>query len=161
MTSIEKRLTDALAPIGWPIFNGVYQGKAKSYIVLRHSDLPALPGDDRPGALRILVYVDIYCPLSGNPTATVNAVRRALYNAGMTYPTTEDASDADTRHIVVECEAIGSPELAEPVTEPPAQTPPAEQPEEEAGTESTAETLPAAPEAPGTSSSAGGGSRWA
>lgn len=160
MTSIEKRLTDALAPIGWPIYNAVYKGKAKSYLVIRHSDYPAAPGDDRPGALRILVYVDIYCPLSGNPTATVNAVRRALYNAGMTYPTTEDASDADTRHIVVECEAIGSPELAEPVTEPPAQTARAEQPEE-TGTSSSAETLSAAPEAPGTSSSAGGGSRWA
>ena len=140
MTSIEKRLTDALAPIGWPIFNGVYQGKAKSYIVLRHSDLPALPGDDRPGALRILVYVDIYCPLSGNPTATVNAVRRALYNAGMTYPTTEDASDADTRHIVLECEAIGCTGLDEPEeTVTATEAAPAQAAATETGTATTAE----------------------
>ncbi len=159
MSSIEKRLTDALAPIGWPIFNSVYAGPAQSYLVIRHSDHPAMPGDDRPGALRILVYVDIFCPLGFNPVATVNAVKRALYSAGMTYPTTEDASDADTRHIVVECEAIGSPELEEPAETSAQSTPPL--PLEDSGTAATEETLPAAPDATGTSSSAGGGSRWA
>ena len=63
MTSIEKRLTDALAPIGWEIAVTVYKGTADRYLVIRHSDHPVDHGDDRPGALRVLVYVDIYCPL--------------------------------------------------------------------------------------------------
>lgn len=156
MTSIEKRLTDALTPIGWKIYNAVATGKEDRYLIIRHSDHPALPGDDRPGALRVLVYVDVYCPLAFNPVATVNAVRRALYNAGMTYPTTEDASDDDSRHIVIECEAIGSPELEEPA------------PAQDAGTGNTAAAEPAETQDSGTASTAAGTeatvevrSRWA
>ena len=174
MTSIEKRLTDALAPIGWEIAVSVYKGPADRYLVIRHSDHPIDHGDDRPGALRVLVYVDIYCPLDFNPVATVNAVRRALFAAGCTYPTTEDASDDDTRHIVIECEAIGSPELTEPT---PAITTTDDTPEEgeerdpateDSPTPSPGDQTDSTVEAPepsawdetGTSSSAGGTSRW-
>lgn len=166
MTSIEKRLTDALTPIGWEIAVTAYKGTADQYLVIRHNDHTIDHGDDRPGALRILVYVDIYCPLDFNPVATVNSVRRALYNAGCTYPTTEDASDDDCRHIVVECEAIGSPELAEPEETPeegderdPAaedsQTPPSGD-----QTSTSAAPTSSAWYDTGTSSSAGGSSRW-
>lgn len=166
MTSIEKRLTDALAPIGWEIAVAVYKGAADQYLVIRHSDHPIDHGDDRPGALRILVYVDVYCPLDFNPVATVNAVRRALYNAGCTYPTTEDASDDDCRHIVVECEAIGSPELSEPVETPEEgeERDPAteDSPTPPSGDQTSTSAAPAASAwyDAGTSSSAGGSSRW-
>ena len=167
MTSIEKRLTDALAPIGWEIAVTVYKGTADRYLVIRHGDHPIGHGDDRPGALRILVYVDIYCPLDFNPVATVNAVRRALFAAGCTYPTTEDASDDDCRHIVIECEAIGSPELAEPVETPEEgeeRDPATEDSPTPPSGDQTASTVeapePSAWDETGTSSSAGGTSRW-
>ena len=178
MTSIEKRLTDALAPIGWEIAVTVYKGAADRYLVIRHGDHPISHGDDRPGALRILVYVDIYCPLDFNPVATVNAVRRALFNAGCTYPTTEDASDDDCRHIVVECEAIGSTELTEPTPGTPAAS---ESPTEGEGSDpatgdsptpsagdqtsnetsnTTEETVPTPSPWDETGNSSGGTSRW-
>ena len=167
LESIEKRLTDALAPLGWEIANTIYRGSADRYIVIRHSDHPASHGDDRPGALRVLVYVDVYCPLDFDPVSTVNAVRRALFAAGCTYPTTEDASDDDTRHIVIECEAIGCTELTEPVEDPEegeerdpdAEDSPTPSPGEQ--TDSTVEAPePSAWDETGTSSSAGGMSRW-
>ena len=168
MTSIEKRLTDALTPIGWDLAVTVYKGSADRYLVIRHGDHPISHGDDRPGALRILVYVDIYCPLDFNPVATVNAVRRALFNAGMTYPTTEDASDDDCRHIVVECEAIGSPELAEPVetpeegegSDPATGDSPSPSPGDQTANTAQPTQLPSFWDDSGTSSSAGGSSRW-
>jgi hypothetical protein len=145
LESIEKRLTDALTPLGWDIANAVYKGSFDRYLIIRHSDHPASHGDDRPGALRILVYVDIYCPLDFNPVQTVNAVKRALFAAGCTYPTTEDASDDDCRHIVLECEAIGCTALDEP-----------------AETVTASEAAPAqeAVTDPGTGSSAEVSSRW-
>lgn len=164
MTSIEKRLTDALTPIGWEIAVTVYKGTADSYLVIRHGDHPIGHGDDRPGALRILVYVDIYCPLDFNPVATVNAVRRALFNAGCTYPTTEDASDDDCRHIVVECEAIGSPELTDETPEEGDERDPAaeDSPTPSSGDQAATSAAPASSAwaDTGTSSSAGGSSRW-
>lgn len=142
LESIEKRLTDALGPLGWDIANAVYKGDADRYLVLRHSDHPASHGDDRPGALRILVYVDIYCPLDFNPVAAVNAVRRALFAAGCTYPTTEDASDDDTRHIVLECEAIGCTELTEPAeTGTSSEAAPAQETATDPGTGTSAEVI--------------------
>lgn len=109
--SIEKRLTTALHPIGWDIYNSVYAGKADRYLVIRHSDIPVKHGDDRPGCIRNLIYVDVYAPLGYNVISTVNAVKRALFHAGMTYPTSEDASDSDKCHIVIECEAISGVDL--------------------------------------------------
>lgn len=140
LESIEKRLTDALTPLGWEIAVTVYRGSADRYIVIRHSDHPASHGDDRPGALRVLVYADIYCPLDFNPVATVNAVKRALFAAGCTYPTTEDASDDDCRHIVLECEAIGCTGLDEPEdTGTATEAAPAQTAATEIGTATTAE----------------------
>ena len=140
LESIEKRLTDALAPLGWDIANAVYKGSSDRYLILRHSDHPISHGDDRPGALRILVYVDIFCPLDFNPLQAVSAVKRALFAAGCTYPTTEDASDDDCRHIVVESEAIGSPELEEPEqTGTASEAAPAQEAVPETGTDTSAE----------------------
>ena len=174
LTSIEKRLTDALTPIGWDLAVTVYAGKSDRYIVIRHSDHPVSHGDDRPGALRVLVYVDLYCPLDYNPTETVYAVRRALFNAGMTYPTTEDASDDDYRHIAFECEALGCLELTEPTpVTPAASESPTESeesdpetgdsptsPEGDQTSNTTEEPEPAPSPWDETGTSSGGTSRW-
>lgn len=102
--SIEKRLRQALEPIGWDVANAVYRGESDRYIVLQHSDIPDFFGDDAPLDERVLVSAHLYAPVAFNILATERAAKRALHAAGFTWPSREDASDGDSLHIVLECE---------------------------------------------------------
>ena len=102
--TIERRLRQALAGIGWDMCNTVYRGTSDRYIVLQHSDAPEWHGDDAPIAEKTLVSVHLFAPVEFNILATERAAKRALYAAGFTWPSREDASDGDGLHIVLECE---------------------------------------------------------
>lgn len=102
--TIEKRLRQALAPIGWDMCNTVYRGDSDYYIVMQHSDVPDFHGDDAPVAERVLVSVHLYAPLAFNILPIEGQAKRALFAAGFTWPSREDASDGDGAHIVLECE---------------------------------------------------------
>ena len=102
--SVDKQIRDALLPFGVPVENSVYQGTAKSYFVFSYSTLGTDFGDDEPEHERFLVQVSYYAPLSENVTGRIRAAKRALFNAGFTWPTTENADDDLWRHRVLECE---------------------------------------------------------
>ena len=110
--TVERVLTAALSGLGWgKPYNSVYQGKASRYIVINHTDTPELCGDDLPEVIVARVQVHLYAPLAENILPMERAVKRALFAAGTTWPTREDASDGESRHIVMECEMAVEAEL--------------------------------------------------
>lgn len=84
---------------------GAYRGKAQEYCIYSMVRRPALHGDDRPHAMRYLVTVHWFLPISINPESKLQQLCRALANIG-TYPTVEDASDLKGQHYVFELEAV-------------------------------------------------------
>lgn len=60
--------------------------------------------DDAPGHERYLVQVHLYAPRTFDASERVRRTKRALADAGFTWPDTVNASDADGQHIVFECE---------------------------------------------------------
>lgn len=102
--SAAERITAALAPLGLDTDNGISRSEADEYIVFRADTLPTGYADDRPQYERALVQVHYYAPAAGSASAVTERIKRALFDAGFTWPAVTDASDADGRHLVFECE---------------------------------------------------------
>jgi len=103
--SVDAKLKKALAVFGDPVANAVYYGEAKRYYVFNYSTMGAGYADDEPTCERYMIQVHLFAPLSENITKRVKETKKALNAAGFTWPSTENASDEDSRHIVFECEA--------------------------------------------------------
>ena len=102
--TVDKRLTDALKPFGDDIGNAVGFSKNKRYYAFNYTTLPIAFADNEPHYERYLVQVHFFAPLAENITKRKKETKAALFRAGFTWPTAEDASDSDGRHIIFECE---------------------------------------------------------
>ena len=102
--SVEKTIISALRPIGWPVESGVYTGDADKYIVFSYTSLGDDYSDDEAQHERVLLQIHIFAPLAFNVTKTVKDVKNAINAVGFTWPSREDLSDEDGRHVVLECE---------------------------------------------------------
>ena len=102
--SIDALIRSALIGFGDPVENGVSLADVPRYYVFNYTTIPIDFGDDTPQHDRYLVQVHLFAPLTENITARKRETKRALYRAGFTWPSTEDASDSGSRHIVFECE---------------------------------------------------------
>ena len=102
---MSQKLQEALETV-YPgaVFPMVYKGKAVEYIVWNYSAIPSVWAESAPHAYRYLVQVHLYCPIGKNPTETILAIDRAVFNAGFTWPSLTDASDEEGQHWVLECE---------------------------------------------------------
>jgi len=86
------------------VYPDVYVGPAVEYVVYNYSIIPSVWADHAPHAARYLCQVHLYSPRGKNPTAAIQALDRALWDAGFTWPSVTDASDAEGLHHVLECE---------------------------------------------------------
>ena len=102
--SVDSRIVAALTPLGYNVANTVSYAKGKTYFAFNYETVPADFGDDAPQHERYLIQIHFFCPLNVNITSTKRSVKQMLYASGFTWPSTEDASDSDGRHIVFECE---------------------------------------------------------
>lgn len=96
----------ALAALGPPVENGVYHGSAEQYYTFKISTRGFDFSDDAPAHELALVQVHYFAPLKTKFSERRAQTKRALYDAGCTWPTVEDASDDSVRHIVFECELL-------------------------------------------------------
>ena len=102
---VGERIEAALSSLfGNAVFPDVYVGSAREYVVYNYSIIPAVYAESAPHAARYLVQVHYYSPREKNPTAAILAIDRALFNAGFTWPSVTDASDAEGQHHVLQCE---------------------------------------------------------
>lgn len=102
--TVEKRLNDALLTLGYPVYNGVAYGKDEVYFVMNLATVPTYYADDTAEFERWLGMVNLYAPLSMNIVTLKRDTKRAIHDAGFTWPATEDASNEEERHIVFEFE---------------------------------------------------------
>ncbi len=102
--SVDAQIKAALSAFGDPVANAVYRGDADRYYVFNYTTIGTDYADDEPQHERYLIQVHLFAPLSENVTRRVKQTKKALLNAGFTWPETENASDDEGRHIVFECE---------------------------------------------------------
>lgn len=104
MTPVEDALVFAIEPLVPEVAPDVYEGDATEFCTYNYTPFPRLHADGRPQVIVYLVQVH-YCAPRGQACARklVN-LKNALFNAGFTYPTVENASDRDGQHYVLECQ---------------------------------------------------------
>lgn len=108
--SIEARINDALTPFGDPVEKGLLYASADKrpprYYTFSVNRLGDDFADDGPGCERCMISVHLFVPLAENIIERVKKTKKALFDAGFTWPDTTDASDKDGQHIVFECEDL-------------------------------------------------------
>ncbi len=103
MIDIETQIVAAFA--GYlPIAAGVYQGDDVTYLVYNYTEIPADYGDDDAGAVRYLIQIHLYAPVSDDTYNMRREIKSRINSAGFTRPTVTPASDAEKQHYVFECE---------------------------------------------------------
>lgn len=96
----------ALTSMGYPIATNIYTGTGSTYFVITLNSFPADFSDDDPQHLTNMVMLHLYAPNALNTVTIRKQVATALVAAGFTYPSFTDVSDAETQHIVFECEGM-------------------------------------------------------
>lgn len=114
--SVEARIVDALRPFGDPVEKSLLYAasnkRPRRYYTFTVQSFGDAYGDDEPGCERWLVQVHLFAPLAENCIRRAAQTKKALFEAGFTWPSMVDATDQDGQHYVFECEtAAGVPEL--------------------------------------------------
>ena len=104
--SVDEALKTALDPLEIPWAPNLYTGNSTEYITTNFQTIPEVYAERAPRAARYLVQVHYFRPQGENPNATVQAIGRALWNQGFTWPAVENASDESGLHFVLECEFV-------------------------------------------------------
>lgn len=102
----EKRLIDALFPLGLPVQNGVYSGGREAHFVFVINTVPTNFADDAPQCELHLIAVHLYAPPEQDVTALIDSAKAALVQAGFDYPEITNASDAEWHHTVLETQCV-------------------------------------------------------
>lgn len=106
--SLESGIREAVAFTGLVCATGKYTGSASAYLVMNHSTLPTHFADDEPEDERLLVQLHLYCPTKQNTVQLRADIKRAIHEAGFSYPSTVDATDETGQHVVFEFEGLGA-----------------------------------------------------
>lgn len=113
MQSLNKRLKEALDPIGLPVRDSVYSGKENRYIVFNYDAVKDDFADDKAEHLIYLIQVHLFAPAGENTLQIREKIKKNLYAAGFDYPDETDASDKDGQHRVFELEEAGGIDYGE------------------------------------------------
>lgn len=108
---INEILMNVLTPLYSKVAPKVYVGNEKTYCVFNYFTMGDDYGDDNPGHERYHIQIHVFFPLGFNSLSTIRQTKQAVTSAGFTWPTSEDASDEDRQHIVLECEYAMEAEL--------------------------------------------------
>ena len=98
-----KKIKEVLDVFGYKVSTNIYTGSEQIYFVISVNAFPDDFADDGPQHIKYLCSVHLYCPHLFSTTVLKKQVKKALHDAGFTYPTEIDASD-ETQHIVFEFE---------------------------------------------------------
>ncbi|MDO5346554.1 MAG: phage tail protein [Lachnospiraceae bacterium] len=114
--TVNEIIKKALTPFGIPITADFFGGGAKEYFTFNYADDRAAGfGDDEP--LQVVAYMQIhyFAPMEKDYLSIKKKIRKALFNAGFTYPDVTDATvlSDGIRHLVFECEIENEDELSE------------------------------------------------
>ncbi len=108
--SVEAQVKRALDALGDPVEKSLLHAAAgrrpPRYYTFVCESFGDDFGDDEPGCERWLVSVHLFAPLGESCLEQVRVTKRALFEAGSTWPRCADATDRDGQHYVFECEMM-------------------------------------------------------
>lgn len=108
--SIAARILKAVSFTKLPCVQVSYNGDAETYFTFNLQAIPAVFADDTPDADIWLIQLHLYAPFTQDTTKLRRQVRKAIHEAGFTYPDLTDASsgirstDGTEQHVVFEFE---------------------------------------------------------
>ena len=114
--TINEILIEALSFTGLPVLPDFYAEAGERYFTFNPVlDRPVISGDDGPVELVGEYQLHYFCPLDEDYLDMQRRVRRALLDAGATYPEITDASvqDGQIRHVVFTFEIENDFDLAD------------------------------------------------
>ena len=104
--TVNERIIQALSPFGLKVVPDFYGEGDEEYFTFNYADDRAVNfADNKP--INVIAYMQIhyFCPVKKDYLHLKREVRKALLEAGFTYPSVTDAtvSGDDERHLVFEC----------------------------------------------------------
>lgn len=102
--SINKIIKQAIEPIIPVCVPEFYGGDDDVYTTFNISTIGDDFGDDAPAHEVNFVQVHLFAPFGFNTVDCRKKIKRALFDAGLTWPSVEDATDGDGQHFVFEGE---------------------------------------------------------
>ena len=114
--SVNQRIITAVTPVVSVCVPEPYDpdsGSAeREYCTFDYTEMPDSFGDDGPEVIRYLIRLNYFAPRiaaageSSNTMTKRKALRQAIFDAGFTYPSVENASDEEGQHFVFEFEDL-------------------------------------------------------
>ena len=114
--TINEIIIEALSFTGLPVLPDFYADAGDEYFTFNPViDRAVVSGDDVPVELAGEYQIHYFCPIDQDYLGMQRQVRRALLDAGSTYPEITDASvqDGGIRHVVFTCEFENDFDLAD------------------------------------------------
>ena len=108
--NIAQTIISSLSFVGCPVVQQSYAGDEETYIVFRLDYDPSDFANDEPQHDIVYVSLHLFAPFTLNTKTLRRRIRKALFDAGFTYPETIDASttqrtsDGTEQHMFFECE---------------------------------------------------------
>lgn len=114
--TVNEKIIQALSQFGLKVIPDFYGDGAEEYFTFNYADDRASDfGDNEP--IHVVAYMQIhyFCPVKKDYLKLKKEVRKALMNAGFSYPVVTDAtvSGDEERHLVFECSIENEDELEE------------------------------------------------
>ena len=100
--SVASEIRAAVAFTGYPCGQNIYTGREPEYFVFNLQTIPADYADAEPQHERVIVQLHWFGKHTTNMTTAQKRIKRAIADAGFTYPALEDASDETAQHLVFE-----------------------------------------------------------
>lgn len=112
--TVNEKIKNALEPFGLPVTTDFFGGDVEEYFTFNYADDRAADFGDN-GPLHVVAYMQVHYfgPMDKDYLAVKKKVRKALFDAGFTYPDVTDATVIEDRirHLVFECEIENEDEL--------------------------------------------------
>lgn len=108
--NINSIVINALASIGLPVVQDIYEGTSDKWIVFNYAFEDAeIMADDKVLAEHTEIQVHLFVPKTFNYFTTKDSVMLKLYEAGFSISSKKTLYEAETkrRHILFECSILG------------------------------------------------------
>lgn len=114
--TVNEKIIQALSPFCMKVTPDFFGEGEEEYFTFNYADDRAVSfGDDAPTSAVAYMQIHYFCPVKKDYLKLKKEVRKALIDAGFTYPVVTDATSSgdEERHLVFECSIENEYELEE------------------------------------------------
>lgn len=114
--TVNEKIIQALEPFDIPITADFFGGGESEYFTFNPvEDRAVLYADNKPAASVVEMQIHYFLPADKNYLEIKKQIRRAIFEAGFTYPAIDSTVDGNgkIRHLIFECEIEDEYEMEE------------------------------------------------